>query len=91
MNMKNQHWGFGWTVLALFFLCSIASKAQSGGTFGLFLYTETASSVTITFYPPNKAGPVVIPSTINSKPVKRIESGAFEQCSGITSVTFPQV
>ena len=39
---------------------------------------------------PNPTGAVTIPSTLGGKPVTSIEDSAFEDCSGLTSVTIPR-
>ena len=55
-----------------------------------FTFKETTSSITITGYDVNIGGTdVVIPATINGKPVKYIKDGAF-QSKNLTSVVFPE-
>ncbi|MES2924536.1 MAG: leucine-rich repeat protein [Verrucomicrobiota bacterium] len=88
MIIKNENRVVGWMVLALLLLCSTASQAQYG-EFGLFSYVDNGTSITITGYPESAAGPATIPATINGKPVTNIGQGSFQQCSGLTSVTFP--
>lgn len=58
-------------------------------TFGLFSYSETSTSITITGYSRLASGPVVIPASIAGKPVTRIQFSAFRDRLGITSVTVP--
>lgn len=69
-------------------LCCMAT-AVSAATFGKFTYPDNGTYITITDYPDNEVGAVVIPSTIVSKPVTSIGSGAFSGCTGLTSVTIP--
>jgi hypothetical protein len=61
-------------------------------TFGLqygdFTYTVSGGTITITKYT-GTGGDVVIPPTINSLPVVSIGDYAFEDFSGLTSVTIP--
>lgn len=73
------------TLLPLLGLCGVLQAAQ----FGDFTYTDQGSYVTITDYPTFATGAVAIPASINGKPVKRIGSGAFSDCSSLTSVTIP--
>ena len=58
-------------------------------TFGLFTYTDNGTTVTITGYPQTATGAVEIPASINGKLVTHIGSGAFKDCSSLTSVTIP--
>lgn len=67
-------------------LCSV-SEADAG-TSGYFQYKDNGSSVTVTGYS-GPAGPMVIPSLIEGKPVVEIGVLAFHSQSGITSVTIP--
>ncbi|MCI8280644.1 MAG: leucine-rich repeat protein [Lachnospiraceae bacterium] len=56
--------------------------------FGDFEYVIHADCVGIGKYT-GKGGDVVIPSEIDGKQVTRIETGAFKDCSSLTSVTIP--
>jgi len=58
-------------------------------TFGLFTYVDNGTSITITDYPNAETGAVIIPDTINGKPVTAIGAQAFDFCNGITSVSIP--
>ena len=62
-----------------------ASAAQ----YGNFTYTDNGASMTITDFPENVGGAVVIPSSINGKPVANIGDSAFSACHSISSVTIP--
>jgi len=77
-----------WALLSLIgimFLSPSAFAQQSGD----FYYTVNAdNTVTITGYN-CPGGPVVIPDTIDSKPVVGIGVMAFANCYGLTSVTIP--
>jgi uncharacterized repeat protein (TIGR02543 family) len=57
--------------------------------FELFTYTDNGDSITITDYPTNASGAVVIPASINGKQVTSIGSSAFQSCTFLTSVTIP--
>ena len=67
-------------------------NAVSADTYGLFTYTNNGSEITITGYPNDADGAVVIPAKIppdTGKPVTTIGYGAFFSCSLLTSVTIP--
>ncbi len=57
--------------------------------FGLFTYLAIGNEVRITDYPTDAVGPAIIPSTIEGLPVTRIDIFAFENCSGVTSISIP--
>jgi hypothetical protein len=57
--------------------------------FGDFTYTDEGTTITITDFPDNAVGPVVIPDEIVGKPVTAIGMSAFQLCTQITSVTVP--
>ena len=81
--LSKSHW---WKPLAI--LCCLVNIVVAD-TFGNFTYTDNGTSITITDYPPYAVGDVVIPQTINGKPVVAIGQSAFETCYGVTSVTIP--
>jgi hypothetical protein len=54
-----------------------------------FTYVDEGVTITITDYPTEAVGAVVIPAEIVGKPVTAIGAGAFQFCSGITSVSVP--
>ena len=58
-------------------------------TFGDFTYIVEEDWVNITDYPTTAVGAVVIPASIDGKPVRNISSEAFFSCSLITSVRIP--
>jgi alpha-tubulin suppressor-like RCC1 family protein len=64
-------------------------SSLSAATFGNFTYTDNGTTISITGYVTWPTGAVVIPSTINSKPVTSIESQAFSGRSSMTSITIP--
>lgn len=62
-----------------------------GNAEGLFSYTlVNEATVTITDYPREATGAVVIPAEIEGKPVTEIGDLAFDFCAGVTSVTIPE-
>ena len=78
--------GFAWKLPAV--LCTLVTGAFAD-QFGNFTYVDNGTSITITDYPTFFYGPVVIPGTINGKPVTGIGVSAFADCAGIESVTIP--
>ncbi len=72
--------------VAIFYGLALHAFAQQ---FGDFTYTTDGTSVTITDYPEDAVGAVVIPFTIDGKPVTGIGDSAFDRCSSISSVTIP--
>ena len=78
-----SHW-----LKRLAMMCCIVNSV-SADTFGLFTYTEYTDRITITGYPTTAVGSVVIPTSINGKPVTSIGGGAFWECSKISSVSIP--
>lgn len=69
-------------------LCVMMNSAMAD-TYGLFTYTSSATTITITGYPKDATGAVDIPATIIGKPVTGIAPGAFSSCKLITSVSIP--
>jgi len=59
-------------------------------TYGLFTYEINDNEVTITACDSEAAGDIVIPSSINGKPVKNIADRAFLDCKYIETVTLPK-
>jgi hypothetical protein len=71
---------------------SIALLGNAGAAVsGLYTYTVNAdnASVTITDYPTNEIGALVIVDTLGGYPVTSIGGNAFFQCGSLTSVTIP--
>lgn len=56
---------------------------------GPYTYTTADGEATILWCDEDLSGDIVIPSTLGGYPVTSIETFAFEQCSGITSLTIP--
>ena len=73
--------------LAAFLFCIV--HTASAATFENFTYIVSGGSVTITDYPDEAIGEVVIPATIDSKTVVAIKENAFDYCTTVTSVTIP--
>lgn len=61
----------------------------SADQFGCYTYLDNGPGMTITEYTCTEVGPLVIPNTINGKPVTAIGDGAFSDLSDLTSVTIP--
>lgn len=78
------------TTVAVLFLTSAATHHSQGAFSGDFEYTDNGTSITIVkFWDQNLAGPLVLPSTIDGKPVTVIGQSAFWMCNKITGVTIP--
>jgi uncharacterized repeat protein (TIGR02543 family) len=74
---------------SLFFaLVWFSGNVVSADQFGDFTYADDGASIAITGFPTNNTGNVVIPSSVNGKPVTSIGSNAFAGCS-MGSVTIP--
>lgn len=73
-----------WIQTALAVLaCAIGSvSAQTSGTFGNFHYEDGGVATPITGYVTAPIGEMVIPETINGKPVTSIGNSAFDGCRG---------
>ena len=74
---------------------NISDRITGSGTITTIttLYTYEINSdnvsVTITDYPTTATGAIEIPATIDGRSVTNIGSGAFRDCTGLTSVTIP--
>ncbi|MES2920257.1 MAG: leucine-rich repeat protein [Verrucomicrobiota bacterium] len=67
----------------------LVATSVSAATFGKFTYDDNGSSVTITRYAGPADGTVVIPPTINERPVTAIGFAAFSCCTGLTGINIP--
>jgi len=77
----------GKIILPCLALCCCLPSLRAD-TFGDFNFTDYGSTITIDKYT-GSGGAMVIPATINDKPVAYIEYRAFYGCTSITSVTIP--
>lgn len=68
----------------------LATQVLFGSQFGDFTYVEHTGYIEISDYPEDASGAVVIPATINSKPVTIIGTSAFKDCRSISSVIVPE-
>lgn len=66
-------------------LCVTASAETEGN----FTYTVSGEKVTITGFPTDVGGEVIIPSAIGGYPVTAISTNAFKDCALITKVVVP--
>ena len=73
--------------LATLFGCLMTNAPAE--QFGLFTYEVFGNAISITDYPDTATGAVVIPDTIDNKPVTVIDVGAFNEVVGMTSVVIP--
>lgn len=71
------------------FLIRLEGAGSVTGTYGIFTYVDEGASISIVGHTPNPSGAAVIPAAIIGKPVTSIWSKAFENCSGLTSVSIP--
>jgi hypothetical protein len=62
---------------------------SSAEEFGDFTYTDLGTSIRITDFREDVAGPVVVPEEINGKPVTSVWREAFKDCAQITSLSIP--
>lgn len=75
-------------MILLLLPCLVGGAAAD--QFGDFTYSENKdASLTITDYPTNAVGSVVIPATIIGKPVTGIGYAAFSGCGSLTGVIIP--
>ena len=64
-------------------------QSACAASFGHFTYSDKGSSITITGCSQSAKGALVIPSSIEGKPVTSIRDEAFIGCNQITAVTIP--
>ncbi|MBQ7962387.1 MAG: leucine-rich repeat protein [Clostridia bacterium] len=76
-------------VLSLFAGTGVVSFAEENDILSYLTYTITDGEVTITDCDNSVSGAIVIPDTIEGFPVTKLENSPFNNCSEITSVTFP--
>lgn len=81
-----QIFSASWKLAAILF-CIVSSATAA--TFENFEYTVVGESVTITAYPLDAIGPVVIPASIDGKTVTAIGNNAFDSCFEVTSIEIP--
>jgi hypothetical protein len=67
----------------------LLSNFSVAATFENFTYESNGTSVTITDYPVEAIGPVLIPDTIVGLPVTAIGDTAFKDCIRLTQVSIP--
>ena len=76
----------GIIMMAILLCCSSQVQAAQSGD---FTYTVTNGQAQITGYT-GAGGVVTIPSTLGGTPVARISEQAFENCTGLSSISIPQ-
>jgi hypothetical protein len=69
-------------------LCLI-TQILPAASFGKFTYVDDGTSISITGYPSDATGAVIIPATILGKPVTSIGIRAFFDCYRLKSITLP--
>ena len=74
-------------IACLFLVAPLPAVAQN--IFGNFSYTDDGSSITITHYRSDGLENVVIPPTINNKPVTAIDSNAFNSANMMRTISIP--
>ncbi len=86
-------------IISLILVCCIAVGIlpitvfvvrTSAATSGYYTYEVSNGSAAITAVSSDISGDVVIPDTLGDCPVTKIDSGAFEGCYLITSITIPE-
>ncbi len=76
--------------LSAILLATSLSSAIHAATFGNFTYTDNGGTITIDDFNRMTKGDIVVPATINGKPVTEIGPSAFFACRRITSITLPE-
>jgi hypothetical protein len=81
----------GATGYVAFYYDNVLIQEAQPGEFGLYTYSINADdvSVTITDYPTNATGALVIPVSMDGRIVTSIGGYAFQNCTGLTSITIP--
>ena len=75
-------------VLAVALLLPVKTSAASESDL-TFTLNSDGESYRVTDCNTSASGELAIPATYNGKPVTRIDSSAFKNCTGLTSVTIP--
>ncbi len=77
-------------LLAVLVLIGINMVSSQAATEGYLSYTVKNGVVTITDCDTSASGELVIPETIAGYPVTSIDSSAFQDCIGLTSISIPE-
>lgn len=75
--------------LSAILLAYLLSPSIHAATLGNFTYTDKGSTITIDDFTHYIKGDIVVPATINGKPVTEIGPRAFFACRRITSISLP--
>ena len=73
--------------LSAFVSCIACARADQ---LGVLTYVDNGSTITITDCSNSATGEVLVPATIVGKPVTRVLSSTFYNCTQITSVSIPE-
>lgn len=76
--------------LSAILLAALLTPSIHAATLGNFTYTDKGSTITIDDFTHYIKGDIVVPATINGKPVTEIGPSAFSACRRITSITLPE-
>ena len=81
----------GATGYVAFYYDNVLIQEAQPGEFGLYTYSINADdvSVTITDYPTNATGALVIPVSMDGRIVTSIGSSAFQSCTDLQSIIIP--
>ena len=74
-------------IIGVFILGAISASAE---TEGIFTYTVSNGTATITDCDSTATGKIIIPSILGGYPVTEIGEEAFYKCDGLTSITIPE-
>ncbi|MBQ3087884.1 MAG: leucine-rich repeat domain-containing protein [Clostridia bacterium] len=77
------------TVLVMLCLLSLVVAAETTNTEGYYTYTVTDGNAIITTVDESINGDIVIPNTLGGYPVTEIGEFAFDECFGLTGISFP--
>jgi len=88
--MKKRFLFLSTLVVTALCLLLLPTRVQAAtGTDGPLSYVVAQGSAIIIDCDPSATGKLTIPATLDGYPVTRIESNAFDRCSGLTSITIP--